>query len=151
MTSQTLSFARLDSNSHSRLTTTSLASWSPKIWRLETWGLGDLEDACQGWRQPLFIGEGRVEATPLTRHQSICFSTLALGWTDLANHLRWMTLHNFTSVAWLTIVVCLMAVKSQQNLGIECINKLLNVFDDILPWNIKCQKNCMSAWVFLKI
>ena len=40
-------------------------------------------------------------------------------------------LHNFTSVAQLTTVACLMAIKSQHNLGAECVNKLLNLFDQI--------------------
>ena len=63
-------------------------------------------------------------------------------------------LHNFTSVAQLTTVACLMAIKSQHNLGAECVNKLLNLFDDVLPENHKMPKTlyeCMSLLKGLKM
>ena len=50
-------------------------------------------------------------------------------------------LHSFTSVAQLTAVARLMAIKSQHNLSAECINKLLSLFDDVLPENHKMPKN----------
>ena len=49
-------------------------------------------------------------------------------------------LHDHTRVARLTAMIRLMAVKSQHNLGAECINKLLNLFDDVLPENHKMPK-----------
>jgi hypothetical protein len=50
-------------------------------------------------------------------------------------------LHSYTSVALLIVVARLMAVKSQYNLPIECINKLLDLFGDVLPQNHKMPKS----------
>lgn len=50
-------------------------------------------------------------------------------------------LHNYTSVAQLTAVTRLVAIKSQHNLSIECINKLLNLFGDVLPVYHKMPKS----------
>jgi len=47
-----------------------------------------------------------------------------------------------------------MVVKSQHNLSVECINKLLSLFDDILPENHKMPKTlyeCMSLLKGLKM
>ena len=63
-------------------------------------------------------------------------------------------LHNFTSVAQITAVARLMAIKSQHNLSIECIDKLLSLFDDVLPENHKMPKNlyeCKSLLSGLKM
>ena len=58
--------------------------------------------------------------------------------------------HNYTSVAQLTAVARLMAVKSQHNLGVECINKILNLFDDVLPENHKMPKTFYECTTLLK-
>ena len=63
-------------------------------------------------------------------------------------------LHNFTSVAQITAVARLMTIKSQHNLSIECIDKLLSLFDDVLPENHKMPKNlyeCKSLLSGLKM
>jgi hypothetical protein len=50
------------------------------------------------------------------------------------------SLHNSTSVAWPNAVARLMATNSRHTLYMECINKLLNLFDDVLPENHKMPK-----------
>ena len=58
-------------------------------------------------------------------------------------------LHNYTSVAQLTAVTRLMAIKSQHNISVECINKLLNLFGDVLPEDHA--NLCMSVSVFFVV
>jgi hypothetical protein len=58
-------------------------------------------------------------------------------------------LHSYTSVALLTVVAHLMAVKSQYNLPIECINKLLDLFGDVLPENYKMPKTLYECQCLL--
>ncbi|RLN43268.1 hypothetical protein C2845_PM01G42460 [Panicum miliaceum] len=50
-------------------------------------------------------------------------------------------LHNFISVSVLTAVAHLMAIKSQHNLSAECIDKILGLFDAVLPEDHKMPKN----------
>jgi hypothetical protein len=59
-------------------------------------------------------------------------------------------LHNLTSVARLTAVARLMAIKSQHSLSMECINKLLNLFDDVLPENHKMPKTLYECQYLLR-
>jgi hypothetical protein len=59
-------------------------------------------------------------------------------------------LHNFTSVAQLTAVARLMAIKSQHNLSAECMNKFLKLFDDVLPENHKMPKNLYECQCILR-
>jgi hypothetical protein len=58
--------------------------------------------------------------------------------------------HSYTSVALLTVVARLMAVKSQYNLPIECINKLLDLFGDVLPENHKMPKTLYECQYLLR-
>ncbi|WVZ89657.1 hypothetical protein U9M48_036034 [Paspalum notatum var. saurae] len=63
-------------------------------------------------------------------------------------------LHSFTKVAKLPAVARLMSIKSQHNLSAECINKLLDLFGDVLPESHKMPKNlyeCKSLHSGLKM
>jgi hypothetical protein len=60
-------------------------------------------------------------------------------------------LHHLTSVARLTAVARLMAIKSQHSLSMECINKLLNLFDDVLPENHRMPKTLYECQYLLRV